>query len=102
MSSPDVHSVITELRGAYLRSLSQRLQALRNAAAARDFKLVLMHAHQLKGSGSSYGFAEISDIAARIEEAGQAHQGSVLESLLVELERVAQHLSQNSPSAQDL
>ncbi|MCX6601449.1 MAG: Hpt domain-containing protein [bacterium] len=99
MSSPDVQSVIAELRGAYLRSLSQRLQALRNAAAVRDFKLVLMHAHQLKGSGSSYGFAEISDIAARIEEAGQAHQGSVLESLLVELERVAQHLSQNSPAA---
>ena len=99
MSSPDVQSVITELRGAYLRSLAQRLQALHNAAAARDFKVILAHAHQLKGSGRSYGFPEISDIAARIEEAGQAHQGSVLESLLVELERVAQHLSQNSPAA---
>jgi HPt (histidine-containing phosphotransfer) domain-containing protein len=102
MSSPDVQSVITELRGAYLRSLSQRLPALRSAAAARDFKLVLMHAHQMKGSGRSYGFPEVSDIAARIEEAGQGHQGSVLESLLIDLERVAQHLSQNSPSAQHL
>jgi HPt (histidine-containing phosphotransfer) domain-containing protein len=102
MSSADVQSVVTELRGAYLRSLSQRLQVLRNAAVARDFELVLMHAHQMKGSGGSYGFPEVSDIAARIEEASQGHQGSVLESLLVELECVAQNLSQKSPSAQHL
>jgi HPt (histidine-containing phosphotransfer) domain-containing protein len=102
MSSPEVQSVIAELRSAYLRSLSQRLEALHSAAAARDFKAILAHAHQLKGSGRSYGFPEISDLAARIEEAGQAHQGSVVESLLIELERAAQHLSQINLSAQPL
>jgi HPt (histidine-containing phosphotransfer) domain-containing protein len=100
MNTPDVQSVVEQLRGAYLRSLSQRLPVLRDAALVRDFKVIQMHAHQLKGSGRSYGFPEISDIAARIEEAGQVHQGTVIESLLVELERAAQQLSPSSPCPQ--
>jgi HPt (histidine-containing phosphotransfer) domain-containing protein len=98
MNTPDVHSVIEQLRGAYLRSLQQKLQALHHAVAARDFNGVAAHAHQLKGSGKSYGFPEISDIAARIEDASQSRQGSLVESLMVELERAARHLSMDSQS----
>ena len=99
MITSDVQSVVAELRGAYLRSLSQKVQALHTAAAARNFNEVLRHGHQLKGSGRSYGFPEVSDIGTRIEEAGQGHLGTVLESLLVELEREVQQLLQGSPSA---
>jgi HPt (histidine-containing phosphotransfer) domain-containing protein len=96
MNSPDIHSVIEQLRGAYVRSLSQKIEALRGAVARRNFKEVLVYAHQMKGSGRSYGFPEISDIAASIEEAATEHLASVLKSLLVELERTRQRISQDT------
>ena len=59
----------------YLQRLASRIEALE---AARDGLLqnteeseasLRRLAHSLRGSGATYGFAEISDLAARVEEA---------------------------------
>lgn len=93
MSTSDLNSVMERLKATYLESVTEKLHALSDAIAARDFKEIIRHGHQLKGSGRSYGFAEISEIGARIEEAGHGHQGPVLETALIELERVIERLN---------
>lgn len=99
MSENGVSNVIEQLRCSYLRSLAEKLQALEAAVAARNFKEIVLYGHQLKGSGRSYGFPEISDVGARIEEAGMGHQGTIVESLVIELARIMANLSHTQSSS---
>jgi histidine phosphotransfer protein HptB len=94
MSESGFQNIAEQLKDSYLRSLAEKRQALESAVAARNFKEIVLYGHQLKGSGSSYGFPEISEVGARIEEAGLGHQGTILESLIIELSRIMANLPQ--------
>lgn len=98
MSASDLQNAVEQLKSSYLQSLAEKLRALETAVAARNFKEIVLYGHQLKGSGRSYGFPEISDIGTRIEEAGLGHQGTILEALIIELAHLMERLSQNQSS----
>ncbi len=53
----------------YLEELPSRLRELRQAFDRRDADRVATIAHQLRGSGGMYGFAELSEIAGLVEDA---------------------------------
>jgi len=69
---------------ATLRAICVDLRGGRTAAEGRLRRL----AHQLAGSGASYGFAEISASARRAEVASSAHALSSAQALLEVLENV--------------
>jgi HPt (histidine-containing phosphotransfer) domain-containing protein len=69
---------------AYLNRRVADVKALRNALAENDFQGVQEIAHNLKGSGSSYGFCKITEIGADMEVAAN----------LGNRERVGAHLSE--------
>jgi HPt (histidine-containing phosphotransfer) domain-containing protein len=85
-------SVLIELRRSYVLSLSEKLTELSEAIADRRLATVSRLGHQLKGSGKSYGYPEISELGARMEEAADNRVVTQLESLLVEFERATQHI----------
>ncbi len=41
---------------------------MKKALSEGNLNLIKMYAHQLKGSGASYGFPEVTEIAGQIEE----------------------------------
>lgn len=56
-----------ELVELFVSELPDRVEAVRSAASAGDPETLTRLAHQLKGAGSGYGFAPISDAAGRLE-----------------------------------
>jgi CheY-like chemotaxis protein/HPt (histidine-containing phosphotransfer) domain-containing protein len=53
----------------FVAGLPQRLEAMQEAAAKPDWNQLKALAHQLKGAAGGYGFAAVSQSAARVENA---------------------------------
>jgi HPt (histidine-containing phosphotransfer) domain-containing protein len=62
---------IAEHVPAYLNRREADVKALKHALAADDFQGVQEIAHNLKGSGSSYGFSRITEIGDSMEAAAK-------------------------------
>jgi diguanylate cyclase (GGDEF)-like protein len=60
---------MTEIVGLFVGGLASRMAALRDALHAGDIEVMRRLAHQLRGAGAGYGFASITDAAARLEDA---------------------------------
>jgi HPt (histidine-containing phosphotransfer) domain-containing protein len=60
--------------------------ALRSLLGTQDWRELGRQAHSLKHSTSSFGLAELADLAALIEKAADAHRGAEAEVQLVLLE----------------
>jgi CheY-like chemotaxis protein len=58
---------MTELVNGFVADLPERLQAIREAAAAGDAAQLHMHVRRLKADGSPHGFEDISDAARDVE-----------------------------------
>lgn len=85
---------MTELRDFYLASLGPQIEVLEAALASFDQggreagDSIGRVAHQLKGSGASYGFPEVTDRAQEVLDASdrdRSHMTRLLIDLLVEL-----------------
>jgi HPt (histidine-containing phosphotransfer) domain-containing protein len=96
MSDSDSNAMLRDLRDAYRRSLALKLTQLGEALAARNLEALNRLGHQMKGSGRSYGFPDVSDIGARIEEAAGDRRVVALEAMLLELKDLIQRLEQAS------
>lgn len=59
--------VFAKLRRDFVASLERHHQAIEQAVAAGALADVMRIAHQLKGTGSSFGFPEITEVAGRCE-----------------------------------
>ncbi len=68
---------MVDLVELFVRELPQRVAALEAAASAGDGLRRL--AHQLKGAGSGYGFAELSAAAAALERIAVDDTATVVE-----------------------
>ena len=60
---PDLHDIIEE----FVDGLSDRIVHLKQAFDELDWSQLRTLAHRLKGAGGSYGYPEISQLAARME-----------------------------------
>jgi PAS domain S-box-containing protein len=69
----DLPPEVQELVPGYLEQRRVDLSTLWAAIDAADYSTMSMLGHQLKGSGSSYGFDEFSTIGSALEQAAEAH-----------------------------
>jgi HPt (histidine-containing phosphotransfer) domain-containing protein len=87
MDDPELRELLRE----FVAELPQRFAALEKAAAVQDWQEVRRLAHQLKGSGGSYGFPAITAAAAEVEEATRepAWVGKAIASLSATCEEIS-------------
>lgn len=84
-----------ELRQEYRRRLPERIQAIEAASGvigadrAASEAAIRRLAHNLKGSGATYGFPEISEAARAVEDASSPGLESALQRLLEVMRAVA-------------
>ena len=64
---------VKELVPGYLHQRHKDLDQLWEALEVADYPTISRLGHQLKGSGSSYGFDELSEIGGALEHAAKAH-----------------------------
>jgi HPt (histidine-containing phosphotransfer) domain-containing protein len=98
MSIDAQNEMMAELRKSYLKSFPQKLSALSDAFASRDFESLSRLGHQLKGSGQSYGFPEISRLGQEIENAALITECTQLDSILAELENTLKRITESRTS----
>ena len=82
-----------ELKRYYRENLGPRIEALETAAAAlpdpASAEAARRLAHTLKGSGGTYGFPEVTEVAARAEAAPAAELEAAIAALVEVLRRVS-------------
>ncbi len=80
-------SDISQLVPQYLADCHARVHDVRDAIARGDFELVARHAHNLRGSGSSFGFPPITELGGRLEHAALARDVARLEREVAAFQR---------------
>jgi HPt (histidine-containing phosphotransfer) domain-containing protein len=81
-----VDPALNELAAGYLDRRAADLPRLREMAVLRDHEGLAVAGHKLKGSGATYGFALLSRIGARLEEAARTGNEADVDAVLRELE----------------
>lgn len=71
----------------FMGNRRRELAAMREAVAKGDYETVRKLAHDIKGAGGSYGFDALSAMAAELEQAATAGQGTNVQAGLAALER---------------
>ena len=90
----EIEKELEKLKRPYLESVHQRRQRMQQAVEKGDFETVQRLAHNLKGSGSSYGFDDVSELGAELEKAATERKADQVRTLLERLDaRVKHHLS---------
>jgi len=78
--------MLGELVDLFVQEMPDRINTLEAQATNRDWSQLARTAHQLKGSGGSYGFDEITPCAARLEAAARDAQQE--ETILLALDEL--------------
>jgi HPt (histidine-containing phosphotransfer) domain-containing protein len=68
----EMQKTIAQLVPAYLERRAADIQALAQALQQDDLPAVQRIAHNMKGTGSGYGFTKITEIGARMEAAAKS------------------------------
>jgi HPt (histidine-containing phosphotransfer) domain-containing protein len=84
LSDPDLRDLVEE----FVDGLSSRFDELRQASRQQDWDRLTLLAHQLKGAGGSYGYADLSDVALKMEQAFRAHSAEQFAGLMAKLEEL--------------
>ena len=74
-----VDSSFEPLVPKFMVNRKKEVVAMQEAMASQDFETVRKISHGMKGAGGSYGFDRVSEIAAIIEQAAKATDGSVIQ-----------------------
>lgn len=87
--SQDVHTVkvakdLEDLIPVFMKNRLKEVDALRSAVSAADFEQLRQLGHRMKGVGNSYGFAHVSDIGKRVEDAASAADTAALQACVDE------------------
>ena len=70
----------------YLDNCRNGLQSLQDAIARLDYDFVRVYGHRMKGCGAAYGFPELTETGASIEQAAHARKDDDLRSCAAVLE----------------
>lgn len=63
-NDPDMQELIQ----LYIQDIPVRLQGIRTAMASGNLNEVRRLSHQLRGASAGFGFAQVGDVAAEVEE----------------------------------
>jgi len=85
-----IDSDLEELIPGFMENRKKDLENLSKAVTIKDFKTLWSVGHSLKGVGGGYGFEQMSELGAAIEEAGKT---SNLESAKEHVEQLRDYLS---------
>lgn len=80
-----IDSELEELIPNYIENRHKDIKNMAEALAKGDFDTVRLLGHSMKGSGASYGFAEISVIGKKLEEAAKAKNQADITASIQEL-----------------
>jgi len=83
---PDSAPEMAELRVAYLDRRRAELCSLEQALHDGDFAAIRKAGHNLKGTGTAYGFEEITEIGRSLEAAGKDGDTFAIETLLDQMD----------------
>jgi PAS domain S-box-containing protein len=93
---------MAELIEQFVAVLPERIAELEKAWHGRDWPALTRGAHQLKGSGGGYGFPQISEVAASVEqharEAATARELAPLRASLDELVTILRAVRAGAPA----
>jgi HPt (histidine-containing phosphotransfer) domain-containing protein len=86
-NDPDLQTIVQ----IFVKEMPLRIQKLLDEYQAKDWEKLSYTAHQLKGAAGSYGFCEVSPVAAHLEQAAKFHtdENEILQ-ILNELIRICQ------------
>lgn len=82
----DTMLVPVEARQKYLERRRQDIIASREALSKQDFNFLERLGHQIKGNAVTFGFDELTGIAAAIEQAAKAKNTNQLQELVDKFE----------------
>lgn len=77
-----IRSSLRSIAEAFLERLRTSRAALQNAAEHRDFPLIQLFGHNLKGNGSGFGFTALGELGDRIELAALSGDPAVVTAVL--------------------
>lgn len=69
---------LADLIPVFFKNRHKELESLRHALAGEDFAQLRHLGHRMKGVGTSYGFATVSEIGKRIEEGARNSDRGVI------------------------
>ena len=78
---------LEELRRAYLADRRLDATAMRTLVAGGRFDDVTRLSHRMRGSGATYGFAEVSVLGGNLESAAIANDAGRVNALLDNLDK---------------
>ena len=67
----EISSTLDDLIPTYLDNRRRDIQTIRAAVDRADLQMIVLIAHKIKGSGATYGFSRLSDLARAIEVAAR-------------------------------
>jgi len=83
---------LEEITPGYLAARREEVPVLMALLAASDFKRIAHLAHRIKGTGTSYGFGELSRISAALEAAAERRDSSATGAQLGQLTNYLEHV----------
>ncbi|MDR1491533.1 MAG: Hpt domain-containing protein [Planctomycetaceae bacterium] len=88
-NDPDLREIVW----LFVNEMPLRIQKLLNEYQTKDWEKLSITAHQLKGTAGSYGFSEVSPVAAQLEQAAKSHsdENEILQ-ILNELIRICERV----------
>lgn len=83
-----------KLQNFFIDVVERRVKQMEEAVKLGDLDLVKLYAHQLKGSGDSYGFHEITEISFQIEQKCSENSYDNIIELIQKLRKAVENLKQ--------
>jgi len=81
----EVDSAIRQIVPAFLARRREDLVELDRALESGDFKTISVLGHRMAGSGTTYGFTEISRLGFELERAAKAEEAEQTRELIIDL-----------------
>lgn len=83
---------LEEIAPAYLAARKSEMQLLSDALAAADFERICTVAHNLKGTGASYGFEELTRLGDALEICAKNHDTAAAANNIAALKNYLNHV----------
>ena len=76
----------------FITNRKKEVVTMREALAQQDFETVRKVAHGMKGAGGSYGFDQVTTMAATIEQAAKTGTAATIDTELAHLGAYLEHV----------
>ena len=84
VDEPDLRDIV----GEFVDRLDNRIAQFREAFEQSDWNRLVTLAHQLKGAGGSYGYPDLSNLAATMERAFRTRAADQFAAWMKQLEQL--------------